>query len=363
MKRGISPLIATIILILILAVVASIVFIWTKSTADTQTSNAGTRINANSICNEVIPKLKYTPVCTLGPYLKIKTENNADKEIPELKFKVISENSEKTTNIGKITAYTTKEVYPLFPETPDELREIKVKPSVLVNNQTIECGEQRIIINPQEIDLCPSLLPNQGGELLDPTFNPANEGWDISLHSDAVKPYNWSSGYANGTTKNNLWDCKDNKPYLAGNINEYNPRQGHHAKWVLNQGYRNSVGILMNDSNEEYHKIYSDSCCIDQAGNPKSCGTNEISRSHRYMGISSQGYYPSSMFSDGGNITFSFYAKTDNPEKKVEYGIYYRNITGSWRFTRSNGKEYREVIGVANKWKIFYRTFIYNTSI
>ncbi len=315
-KRGISPLIATVLILGFTIVLGVVVYSFVNSTVREGIMDSETRAELGSLC--LGSNVEYDVQCHLGPYLRLRANNNGLEDVQGVLVNIERDGgSDVLASNVSLGPYGGKIFYAMFEGVVEDIEKVKLSPRFVLNNNTYDCNGF-VEIDPKDIPMCDNYVENNKGESLRSPFNPASYGWDISLHNDAVWPEIWSLGWNSGVV---------------------DPANGYHAKWVQGEGFENGVGIIMNDAN----------CAIGQC--------------NRWLGINQN--IASNIATDlpdwnnGDNITISFYAKASDAVKQYQSGMYH---------TQSGTPTFGGTLQLispsdANKWDIEYLTFIYDSSV
>jgi len=317
-ERGISPLIATVLIIGFTVILSVVVYTFVTSTVQEGIIDAETKIELGNLC--LNSNVDYTIECHLGPYLRMRANNNGNTNITGL---VVSIDKDVGTDVLasnlSLGPYGAKILYSKFQGLPEEIEGVRFSPRFTFDSNTYDCTGSREI-SASNIPMCEDYIDNNKGEELRPSFNSTGYNWSMPWHNNAVWPEVWSLGYNGGV------------------VNETN---GYHAKWVNGEGFSSSVGILMNDDN---------------------CG---IGQCDRWLGVS-QDITPTTGsinmdlgWTYGDNITISFYGKVDDEIKQFKTGIWhYDLIIMSYGF----GTSEKTLDSIASdEWDLYSYNFIYDS--
>jgi flagellin-like protein len=349
-KRGISPLIATVLIIGFTVVLSVVVYVFVTSTVQEGIIDTETKIELGNLC--LNSNLDYTIDCHLGPYLRMRANNNGNTNITGLIVSIDRGGKvdvlESNISLGP---YGAKVLYSKFKGLPEDIEKIRFAPRFTFDSNKYDCIGAREI-NVDEIPMCEDYLENNKGDEWG-TLSPL--GWDIALHGDAVQPSSWSNGYNSGVRGCNLRDCSGTPPFPYDDILcPLNPQIGYHAKWVNSEGFEGSPGIKMMDDNAIAYTSYSDSC------NPSS---PIVFTGHRWLGINQ--WMTSSInvglpdWNVNDNFTVSFYLKSDSLLKRVASGVHHRDTTGATSWGDSWNSQLSSSI---NKWELHTYTFTYDST-
>ena len=166
MKKGLSPIISTVLLILMVLVIASVVFIWAKYIV----KDSGEEAQAQQLCSEVdfvvgdfcyetieVENLE-TGLTEITYRFRFNAKNNAEE--PELYRFIISLDyggetkpldSFENTELGDYDAKNI-ETYPL--EDISGIKKIKIIPKVKKDMNIFVCEEQGVEINWEQVKEC-----------------------------------------------------------------------------------------------------------------------------------------------------------------------------------------------------------------
>jgi len=150
-KRGISPLIATVIIIGFTIVIAAIIFRWSGNLFEKTTEGEGEEINKLLQC---FIDLDYGNFCIDSGYIRFKIENNENKDISNFIFKIhyntgiLTENSE----IG-LGSYSAANFY--FPYDSDLIYNlVEVYPQIQFKEESVYCQPKKIAIDNLQLNNC-----------------------------------------------------------------------------------------------------------------------------------------------------------------------------------------------------------------
>lgn len=100
MKRGISPLIATVLIIGFTIAVAGITFTFIKSQVKSQTEST----DITEVANCLNAELKITSVCSSGNIVKIKVDSEGETPLTGVKYRIIGSGDVEVQDSTKVTS-------------------------------------------------------------------------------------------------------------------------------------------------------------------------------------------------------------------------------------------------------------------
>ena len=135
--------------------------------------------------------------------------------------------------------------------------------------------------------------------------------WDPNLHSDAVHPEGWASG----------WNDQGGTPVSIGYHSGW---IGYHAKWVPGDGQFGETCMKFIDKNSEFeYPNHIDYNGVYKTGDYS--GNSSTGMDHRWLGISQD--LPHTMASQGievgDEVKISWWQKTDTEGKGANVGLYH----------------------------------------
>jgi len=137
-KRGISPLIATVLIIGFTIVLAAIIFIWSSNFFNELQENQKTAQKELS-CTDV--KLEIKKACTENAYLNLLVENKGAKDIKAELFRIKGNlNTEIINKTDIISQFGTRNFNLIYnPFITSTLNKIELFPSIDYNNELYQC--------------------------------------------------------------------------------------------------------------------------------------------------------------------------------------------------------------------------------
>jgi len=137
MKRGISPLVATVIIIGFTIVIATVVFRWSSGFFESNTEEQSEEIQVATTCvGDVNPKVKQA--CILGDKIRFLIENNGVQDITGFVFKIEGEDVNINSTYG-VDSFRSKNLYASYNGMPDKIKTIKIYPKIMINNKEATC--------------------------------------------------------------------------------------------------------------------------------------------------------------------------------------------------------------------------------
>ncbi|MFH1377030.1 MAG: archaellin/type IV pilin N-terminal domain-containing protein [Candidatus Woesearchaeota archaeon] len=110
-KRGISPLIATVLLVGIAVVLATVLMIFLRGVTDDQTTRSEDKLFLGQVCLENVD-IEYDSFCfwedATDNYINITIKNKEEIPIEEFGFKVIGNEIKVTNRQDQLDQYTTR---------------------------------------------------------------------------------------------------------------------------------------------------------------------------------------------------------------------------------------------------------------
>ena len=148
-KKGVSPLIATILLIAFAVALGAVVMSWGKSvdfSVEGQASEKCARVGLGVEKINDIPQIFYGGTENNG-FIKFTIENNGNEDIEGVIVWVIGE---KNTNIIELEKSSIKVGYPLIKEIKHdfskygEIKKLKFIPKIKVNDLIVTCAKNAL---------------------------------------------------------------------------------------------------------------------------------------------------------------------------------------------------------------------------
>jgi hypothetical protein len=154
-KRGISPLIATLLLVLLATALGVVAMSWGRAQLE-EGSYCPVSIELEIIELNQEPQICYAGIGETG-FIKFLVENGPNVEVRSLNFRVIGT---KDVYIVELLDSSMKKGYPLLKEIPynynlfGEIRQIKITPRIVVfpGEDPVLCPEQALII--EDVKVC-----------------------------------------------------------------------------------------------------------------------------------------------------------------------------------------------------------------
>lgn len=155
MKKAISPVIGTVILISLSVVLGVTVFIWTKNYA----SNIGEETSEQALCRNV--NFAVGDVCYQdsgeGRKIKFNVQNYASNlSLSGFMITLEYEGSIKSVSseLIEINALSSGDVVSEFIENIEEIKQIKIIPKIKSDTKIINCEDKEIVVVWREVKTC-----------------------------------------------------------------------------------------------------------------------------------------------------------------------------------------------------------------
>jgi len=148
-KKGVSPMIATILLIAFAVALGAVVMSWGRNvdlSVETQTSEKCARVSISVEKVDGVPQVFYGGTGKDG-YIKFIIENNGNEDIEGIIVWVIGE---KNTNTIDLEQSSIKVGYPLMKEIKHdfskygEIKKLKFIPKINMGNSVITCAKNSL---------------------------------------------------------------------------------------------------------------------------------------------------------------------------------------------------------------------------
>jgi hypothetical protein len=143
-KRGISPLIATVLIIALVFIVSIVVIIFINTSIEEEILNVEEKEEISDICINKID-LEYRIKCNMTDWFNISVSNSKSYSINGIVVKINSEDgSEVERTIKDIPGYSSNTIIGNFTGILEEIKDIKAAPIIMINEKEAFCPEQKI---------------------------------------------------------------------------------------------------------------------------------------------------------------------------------------------------------------------------
>ena len=139
-KRGISPLVATVLLVAIVIIIAILLWFWYHQFIEEQQQKASTELA--QACMDAEIRIESTTICS-GSEIKVELTNIGSSQIANVLINAISSESSDSFESGWIippgTSTGLQDISGEFSVTPTQL---EIIPIVMVGGQSKYCNDQ-----------------------------------------------------------------------------------------------------------------------------------------------------------------------------------------------------------------------------
>lgn len=143
-KKGISPLIATVLILGFTIALAAVIMTWGKGLMDDIKERMGKKTDIELTCaNDVAYEIGN--VCYINDTaLKITIKNEANKQIEKFQVRVYwSDSDMDTTSITSAWGSFAMKTTDIIMNRADEAKKIELMPDVNINGQTVTCATNK----------------------------------------------------------------------------------------------------------------------------------------------------------------------------------------------------------------------------
>jgi len=153
-KRGITPLIATVLLIGLTVIVALIVYVFVTNLAEDQVEDTENEADISLLCAREVDL--ETEFCGTGAELIVTLKNRGEVDFSNLNIFVdVLGETESFSNLGTLTSYVQEEfIIQLSSADISHITEITIVPTITSGENTGNCPEKIIEVVGSEIGLC-----------------------------------------------------------------------------------------------------------------------------------------------------------------------------------------------------------------
>lgn len=186
-KRGISPLIATILLIFIVVFVAFLVMTFYKDLVKGETEKTSTESSISNYCLQGVD-LEFVDLCEYGSDLSLKIKNRANGDILGFNILVVDDTGTHLTEINDGLGGLSSSRYALaYGGFPDQVDKVIVTPLVDVGN----CPKKDFLIN--SVNICCLDLDGDTYDSCDIGDSPEDDGKTIDCDDGDETVWEWFS--------------------------------------------------------------------------------------------------------------------------------------------------------------------------
>lgn len=147
-KRGISPLIATVLIVGFVFVMALMLMVFYRNTIERETTNIDKKVDVTNICLYGVD-LEFDEACDYNSNLSIRIKNNKNSNISAFNFQVIGKDgSSFSTMINKtMVGGGSGRYHFVYDNDPSNVAKIVVVPIIVTSEGYGECAAKEIFIN------------------------------------------------------------------------------------------------------------------------------------------------------------------------------------------------------------------------
>jgi len=145
-KKGISPLIATVLLIGSTIALAALVMVWSQNLFQSTTERTGRGVEAEIICASDV-QFRITSITGTESPLTIEVLNNGDHPIEEFKARIYSDSDDiKVVEItGEVLGEFDSETYTItYSDLDGNLEKVELIPIIKLEDDSLKtCGQNK----------------------------------------------------------------------------------------------------------------------------------------------------------------------------------------------------------------------------
>jgi len=151
MKRGISPLVASVLLIGFVVILAAVVMNWGGSFIRNTTEQTGETSEAQLGCISNV-NLEVNNVCLLGKKIRFSINNKGEDTVDSFNFRVFNNNQVDLSEGGSLTGFTANNYKANFSNLPKDITKLEIIPKININGDVVACPAQTV--NVDNLDIC-----------------------------------------------------------------------------------------------------------------------------------------------------------------------------------------------------------------
>ena len=163
-KRGMSPVVGTVLLVSLVVVLAGSVFAWAYSFISDKTREASVEkacgeldFISGQFCKSILPVDSLDGSTEYETYLEFDVRNEVGEDI--VGFSILASYNGNSVNVptldgDKVYVYDSERIYTGVLEGSEEIDEIVILPKVLVDSKAYYCEDKGKSISWEEIEEC-----------------------------------------------------------------------------------------------------------------------------------------------------------------------------------------------------------------